>query len=45
MVEFGEKLKRAREEKGMTQQTLSEYLYVTRQAVSWWEGGERYPIS
>lgn len=39
MVEFGEKLKRAREEKGMTQQTLSEYLYVTRQAVSWWEGG------
>lgn len=43
MVEFGEKLKRAREEKGMTQQTLSEHLYVTRQAVSRWECGARYP--
>lgn len=39
MVEFGEKLKRAREEKGMTQQTLSDHLYVTRQAVSRWECG------
>jgi|GEM_PF-5748711 len=37
MVEFGEKLKRVREEKRMTQQTLSEHLYVTRQAVSRWE--------
>ena len=43
MVEFGEKLKKAREEKGMTQQTLSEHLYVTRQAVSRWECGARYP--
>lgn len=43
MVEFGEKLRRAREEKGMTQQTLSEHLYVTRQAVSRWECGARYP--
>lgn len=43
MVEFGEKLKRAREEKGMTQQTLSDHLYVTRQAVSRWECGARYP--
>lgn len=43
MVEFGEKLKRAREEKGMTQQTLSEHLYVTRQAISRWECGARYP--
>lgn len=43
MVEFGEQLKRAREEKGMTQQTLSDYLYVTRQAVSRWECGARYP--
>lgn len=40
MVEFGEKLKRAREEKGMTQQTLSDALYVTRQAVSRWECGD-----
>ena len=33
MVEFGEQLRRAREEKGMTQQSLAEQLYVTRQAV------------
>lgn len=43
MVEFGEKIKRAREEKGMTQQTLAEQLFVTRQAVSRWECGARYP--
>ena len=39
MVEFGEQLKKAREAKGMTQQTLAEHLYVTRQAVSRWESG------
>lgn len=43
MIEFGEKLKRAREAKGMTQQTLADQLYVTRQAVSRWENGARYP--
>ncbi len=43
MVEFGEKLKKARERKGMTQQTLADHLYVTRQAVSRWECGARYP--
>ena len=43
MVEFGEQLRRAREEKGMTQQTLAEQLYVTRQSVSHWERGDRYP--
>lgn len=43
MVEFGEQLRRAREEKGMTQQSLAEQLYVTRQAVSRWECGDRYP--
>lgn len=41
MVEFGEQLRRAREEKGMTQQSLAEQLYVTRQAVSRWECGDR----
>jgi DNA-binding XRE family transcriptional regulator len=39
MVEFGEQLRRAREAKGMTQQTLAEQLYVTRQAVSRWKCG------
>ena len=43
MIEFGEQLRKAREEKGMTQQTLAEQLFVTRQAVSKWECGERYP--
>ena len=43
MMEFGEKVKKIREEKGMTQQTMAEHLYVTRQAVSRWECGARYP--
>lgn len=43
MAEFGENLKRIREEKGLTQQTLADNLYVTRQAISRWEGGSRYP--
>jgi len=43
MVEFGEQLRKAREEKGMTQQSLAEKLYVTRQSVSRWECGDRYP--
>lgn len=43
MAEFGEKLKTARTEKGLTQQTLADQLFVTRQAVSRWEGGSRYP--
>lgn len=42
-MEFGEKLKKTREEKGMTQQALAEQLFVTRQAVSRWENGARYP--
>ena len=43
MMKFGEKVKQFREETGMTQQTLAERLYVTRQAVSKWERGTRYP--
>lgn len=43
MAEFGEQLRKVREEKGMTQQSLTEKVYVTRQTVSRWEGGERYP--
>lgn len=42
-MEFGEKLKKAREGKGITQQTLADQLYVTRQAVSRWECGARFP--
>lgn len=43
MVEFGERLKKAREEKGLSQQALAEQLYVTRQSISRWERGDRYP--
>lgn len=43
MSEFGENLRKARERKGITQQTLAEQLYVTRQAVSRWECGARFP--
>ncbi len=43
MAEFGENIKKARVEKGITQQTLANHLFVTRQAVSRWEGGSRYP--
>lgn len=42
-MDFGENLKRAREEKGLTQQHLADELFVTRQAVSKWECGTRYP--
>lgn len=42
-MEFGEKVKSLREAKGMTQQTLAEQIYVTRQAVSRWECGARFP--
>ena len=43
MVEFGEKIRQLREERGYTQQILADKLYVTRQAVSRWECGARYP--
>ena len=43
MAEFGENIRKAREKLGITQQTLADRLYVTRQAVSRWENGSRYP--
>lgn len=43
MAEFGEQLKKAREEKGYTQQTLADMVYVSRQTISRWESGSRYP--
>lgn len=42
-MDFGENLKNAREAKGFTQQHLADKLFVTRQAVSKWECGTRYP--
>ena len=43
MAEFGENVRRLREAKGLTQQSLADQLYVTRQAVSRWENGETVP--
>ena len=43
MAEFGENVRRLREAKGLTQHSLADQSYVTRQAVSRWEGGSRYP--
>jgi len=40
---IGENLKRLRNEKSITQDTLAEYLGVTYQAVSRWENGQAYP--
>lgn len=43
MAEFGEQLKKAREAKGITQQSLADKMYVTRQTIYRWECGDRYP--
>lgn len=40
---FGEKLKKLRIEKGLTQEQLAEKIYVTRTAVSKWETDRGYP--
>ena len=42
-MDFGEKIKSLRESKGMTQQKLADQLFVTRQTVSKWEVGARFP--
>ena len=42
-MDFGERIRTLREEKGMTQQKLADQLFVTRQTVSRWENGSRYP--
>ena len=40
---IGEKIKSLRISKGLTQEELSEQLYVTPQAISKWERGLGYP--
>lgn len=42
-MNFGENLRAAREARGLTQKDLAQQLYVTRQTVSRWETGARYP--
>ena len=42
-MEFNEKLQQLRKSKGLTQEELAEFLFVSRTAVSKWESGRGYP--
>ena len=42
-MEFNEKLQELRKQNGLTQEELSENLYVSRTAISKWESGRGYP--
>lgn len=42
-IYIGENIKRLRHEKGITQETLADFLTVSFQSVSRWERGESYP--
>ena len=42
-MNIGEKIRRARLEKGYTQEQFSELVGVSRQAVSLWESDSGYP--
>jgi len=40
---IGEKIRRLREKKGISQQTLAELLGTTQQSIAYWETGKRKP--
>ena len=42
-MEFNEKLQELRKQNGLTQEELSEKIYVSRTAISKWESGRGYP--
>ena len=42
-MEFHEKLQELRKQRGLTQEELAEFLYVSRTAISKWESGRGYP--
>ena len=42
-MEIGKKLKKARQEAGLTQEQAAEQIYVSRQTISNWENERTYP--
>jgi len=42
-MEFGERIKHARQHQNLTQETVAAELHVTRQTISSWERGKSYP--
>ena len=42
-MEFHEKLRQLRLQKGLTQEALAQSLFVSRTAISKWESGRGYP--
>ncbi|MGB2532137.1 helix-turn-helix domain-containing protein [Leuconostoc suionicum] len=42
-MKFGDRLKKSRLEKGLTQEQVAQNLYVTRQTISGWENEISYP--
>lgn len=45
MISFGERLKRLREERGMTQEELAERLNISRSLLARYENGMRMPTA
>lgn len=43
MANISKNIKRLRKENNLTQETLAEKLFVTRQTVSYWETGRNQP--
>ena len=43
-MEFHEKLQELRKQKNLTQEELSEILFVSRTAISKWESGRTQPV-
>lgn len=42
-MDFGSKIKSARQDKGLTQKDIAEKLHVSRKTISSWETGRSYP--
>ncbi len=42
-MNFADKLKKERKDKGWSQEDLAEKLFVSRQSISKWENGQNFP--